>query len=210
MPLPVHSAQFAQPGPALNPMGLKLPGPIRIEVTPAGPSPKAKWYAREKSSQRPIREALPAATAYEMRYNVAALYEQQVSPWAVDMVPDPTAALYHLHHDEREPSLCGSRFHQLDAGAGLAVSLPEIRTGREQVPDTTKLCPICYKLFDRSPHEGDLVRDRLSKEEGTIVGLPQEQNHKAGKSYLVSFESGTRQVKVGEFSLVMMETLPNF
>jgi hypothetical protein len=94
-----YRATFQQPlqGP-LNPMGLKIHGPLFIEVYQAGPE---KWMARtiEHKDPWPIQHG---STADQMKANVVASFEAQVTDWEIWGRPDPMERVRMLQPEEVE------------------------------------------------------------------------------------------------------------
>ena len=79
-----YRASFRQPkqGP-LNPMGCKLSVPLFVEVYQAGVV-TANWRARTVTDGHQPAEPWPiqyGATAEQMRLNVVAEFETQLTPW---------------------------------------------------------------------------------------------------------------------------------
>ena len=80
-----YRASFQQPkeGP-LNPMGCKLTAPLFVEVYHAGVTTASNWRARTVTDGHQPAEQWPiqhGATAEQMRLNVAAQFETQLTPW---------------------------------------------------------------------------------------------------------------------------------
>jgi hypothetical protein len=166
--MPVHNAKFNQPGPVLNPLGVKLPGPIQVEVYFADKG--HKWEAREASSGRPIKQAGKHSTPGSARYAVAKLFDEQVTPWDIDGTADPNADCWHIHIERHSPSMCGSRYHQREAGDDCVLILTELRTGIRRPPGGVKLCPVCVSTIDRTIQVGDAVRNTAGRD-ALVMGV---------------------------------------
>ena len=164
--MPTHRAKFSQPGPALNPLGVKLPGPIEIELFI--PDKGTKWNVREVTSGRVVKQAGVSVSAGQARFAAARLFDVQLTPWSIDGTPDPNADRAHIHIEGTSPSLCGSRYHQReDPYNGVAI-LSELRTGLAVVPKGG-LCPVCVSSIDRSLQPGDAIRNTAGAR-GLVVG----------------------------------------
>lgn len=165
--MPAHRAKFSQPGPALNPLGVKLPGPIEIEVFV--PENGKKWQSREVTSGRVVKQAGTYNTPGQARYGAAALFDQQLTPWDIDGTPDPNADRAHIHLDGSRPSLCGSRYHQREDPFKGVLILSELRTGLARVPPGG-ICPVCVQSIDRNLQPGDAIRNTAGAF-GLVVGV---------------------------------------
>lgn len=164
--MPTHRAKFSQPGPQLNPLGVKLPGPIEIEVFV--PDKGKKWQAREVTSGRVVKQAGAYSTAGQARYATAKLFDVQLTPWSIDGTRDPNAELAHIHLEGSSPSLCGSRFHQQADPYNGVLILSELRTGLARVPKGG-MCPVCVDSIDRTLQLGDAIRNTAGAF-GLVVG----------------------------------------
>jgi len=162
-----HRAKFSQPSPTLNPLGVKLPGPIEVEVFFADKG--HKWRAREVTSGREIKQAGSHVSPGSARYAAAKLFDEQVTPWSIDGTEDPNADKWHIHIDRGSPSLCGSRYHQRDAADDCVLILTELRTGIRRPPGGVTLCPVCVDSIDRGIQQGDAVRNTAGRE-ALVVG----------------------------------------
>jgi hypothetical protein len=217
--MPEHQATFSHPGPALNPLMLVVAAPVTIELFQ--PKPDGKWAAREKSGQRPIKEVQNSPTVYSVRYNVARLFQKQLTPWSVAGTPDPNADRVHLHYDPPpSPSLCGSAYH-----LGLPDDDPRmpkhrmfllsaIRSGAVAPPaghEIAMLCPACCSLVDRRPHAGDVCRVRVSGKPGTVIGPDpkQAQNSGAAPRFLIESECVTLSLASIEVQVTGLASLPD-
>lgn len=83
-----YRASFEQPktGP-LNRMGIPIRGPVAVEVYSA----PGKWWARtpaNASVQNPPWPLVAVSTAEQMRTDVAAQFEKQLTPWEMWGNPD--------------------------------------------------------------------------------------------------------------------------
>lgn len=196
----IHRAIFRQPGPELNPMMLKVPTPIIVEVFeietkaryPRGiTSATGKWTAREASTGTVFKNVGTQIDAYSARYRVAALFMEQAEPWEIDGTAE-TGTGFHLHYELGQPSLCGSKYHTgVSPANGLL--LPELRACRRLlVPSEWKnLCEICQRLIDHTPAPGDKIRVRLTGDTGTVI-CDAEPDLKPGSAqrYVIKFADG--------------------
>jgi hypothetical protein len=153
--MPIHSSLFKQPGPELNPLRLKVPTPVAIEIyerMTKGGNPTGKWEGREYTSKMNVPLIGLQSSVFIARCRAALLFESQVEPWYVDGVIDPDAAGFHLHFEPGLPSLCGSRYHQ-GISTGLALTVDHVRTGQRTltVDELRALCPNCRALVDQTP-----------------------------------------------------------
>jgi hypothetical protein len=90
-----YRATFQQPkqGP-LNPMGLKIHFALFVEVYQTGVSSTSGWGARTITNTHQTSEPWPiqhGATADQMRANVIAAFETQLTPW--EMWGNPSTKL---------------------------------------------------------------------------------------------------------------------
>jgi hypothetical protein len=79
-----YRATFQQPlqGP-LNPMGATIRVPVAVEVYPV---PGPKWWVRTPTNgraQNPPWPLVAVSTAEQMRQDVAAQFEKQLTPWEI-------------------------------------------------------------------------------------------------------------------------------
>jgi hypothetical protein len=165
--MPTHRAKFSQPGPALNPLGVKLPGPVEIELFI--PDKGKKWSVREVTSGNVVKHAGVSNTPGQARYAAAVLFDVQLTPWSIDGAPDPHADRVHIHLDGATPSLCGSRYHQREDPLANVLILPELRAGIARVPPGAALCAVCVSSIDRTLQQGDAIRNTAGGR-GLVVG----------------------------------------
>lgn len=195
----VHRAKFSQPGPLLNPLGVKVPSPIEIEVFFAEKG--HKWRAREVSSGHEVKQAGSHMSPGSARYAAAKLFDVQVTPWDIDGTTDPNFSRFHIHIERTSPSMCGSRFHQNDGPEDRVLLLTELRAGIRRPPPVSYVCPVCIDHIDRTLQEGDAVRNTAGRE-ALVVGTVKDE-------VLVQWqdtgESGRQQR--GELTLLLTERL---
>ena len=81
-----YRATFQQPkvGP-LNPIDAHIRGPVAVEVYPVS----GKWWARTPGqwAQNPPWPLVRVSTAEQMREDVAAQFEKQLTPWEMWGIP---------------------------------------------------------------------------------------------------------------------------
>ena len=190
----IHRAIFRQPGIELNPMLLKVPTPVTVEVfeIESKARPTGKWTAREATSKTVFKDVGTQLDPYQARYRVARLFRQQTGQWHVDDQAEACASGFHFHYETDGPSLCGSKFHCSESPR-LALSLPEVRACRRTlVPiEWQHLCEICQRLVDRTPAPGDKIRVRLTADTGVIISEA-DPNLAPGKAqrYVTDIERG--------------------
>lgn len=203
----IHTASFSQPGPELNPLGVKISAIVEIELFQAKPN---VWNARERTMQRILKQVQPTIYIFQARQRTASLFMRQETGWNVDGIEDPSSAtrFYHLHETPSLPSLCGSRFHQKNGDGLRVVIVPDIRTGGTIETPVGDICPVCRSLLSRTPAAGDRVTEKISGRNGVIFGLP-ETTGKASSKYVIRFVNGeTEKLTAPEFRLHLSDVLP--
>ena len=82
------SFQWMKAGP-LNPGGYRFPAPIFVEVYPT----PSKWWVRtpaaDGEAQNPPLPIVAVASAEQMKLDVAAQFEKQLTPWEMWGNPGP-------------------------------------------------------------------------------------------------------------------------
>lgn len=200
-----HLAVFEQPGPILNPLGVTVRAPVTLEVYLDG----TFWKVREGSARRPVKAAGRHRNPFDARTEAARLFERQTQPWIVEGVAlDETRISQHLHTDFKQPSLCGSRYHQRDSITEKVAIVGEIRAGREDFLDPARVCPQCAAMIDPVPRLGDRVTERTSQLEGIVIGTSVTKHI---PRFIVQFAGGENKLLAAmELKLAFLENLPRW
>jgi hypothetical protein len=216
--MPIHSAIFRQPGPILNPLGLRVPTPVHVEVFQVlKGKDRGEWSAREATTQTEFEQVGTQLSPYQARYGVALLFTEQATPWRIDnenVIDDVIDDLnvFHFHYGPASPSLCGSRFHQGQANTtmDLAIDLVALRRAPAALMprQRERLCRECLDLVDRTPRQGDRVRVRVSGRTATITGVTADLKGSQIR-YFLNYDDPTvhdpRSWTASEISLVMFD-----
>ena len=149
-----YRATFRQPIGKLNPMGLKIPVPLTVELFTV---PGNMWSAREIDSRDrriipPLQRFPSSQTAMK---GTKAMFEEQVRPWTMH---DPAAAGAPLEPSEvlfldggtavRRPPThnagpwpAGAFYHRSYCGKRIAK--------REDITEGRPTCPQCRIMYDK-------------------------------------------------------------
>ena len=90
----VFRATFEQPTGALNPAGIKMAGPVEVEIYHQTIGPPAEWRVRRPGTRNDFRLITPQSTPDTLKKQMDLFFRTQLAPWeAFDNKQSPPRVL---------------------------------------------------------------------------------------------------------------------